>query len=210
MGLDTRQGMPASRTRHAVLGALTFSPKSGYELKQFFERSVQFFWHESFGQIYPTLAQLERESLIEAVPAERKGATRYAITQSGRDALALWLEEPPEPQVNRVELLLKLLFASEGEPDAVVRHLREFGARQASLVATYGALKEQLESEERSEKRLQYWLLTLSYGRHLSDALLRWSKEAEAVMVQMGKKPPRSRRSAVARRAPARRGPERK
>ena len=57
--------MRESRSRYAVLGALTIAPMSGYDLRAFFDQSVRFFWNESYGQIYPELRRL-REAADDA------------------------------------------------------------------------------------------------------------------------------------------------
>ena len=44
-----------NKTKYAVLGMLSFAPKSGYEISQMIKNSTAFFWSESDGQIYPIL-----------------------------------------------------------------------------------------------------------------------------------------------------------
>jgi DNA-binding PadR family transcriptional regulator len=53
-----------NKSRYALLGMLSSGPKTGYEIKAIFERSLQHFWSESYGQIYPTLAKLTKEGLV--------------------------------------------------------------------------------------------------------------------------------------------------
>ena len=42
------------------------------------------FLEESFGQIYPTLADLERHRRVKGQGSSRPGASTFAITASGR------------------------------------------------------------------------------------------------------------------------------
>ena len=181
--------MSENRTRYAVLGALTVEPMSGYDLKRFFEQGVSFFWAESYGQIYPILKQLRAEGLIvdagdelgasasRAGPAHPRRAV-YAITSAGRDALARWLSEPAEPQAGRrLEILLKLFFARQGGPDAAARLVADFRAHHAGLLATYAATEARLRAEHAAHPDLPFWLLTLSYGQHVSRALVAWCDE---------------------------------
>ena len=49
-----------SQTELAVLGALAVEPATGYGVRQAITQTLGHFWQESFGQIYPCLADLER------------------------------------------------------------------------------------------------------------------------------------------------------
>lgn len=179
--------MPENRTRYAALGALTVEPMSGYDLKRFFEQGVSFFWAESYGQIYPILKQLKAEGLVADAEDQGGGAKAragegahprravYAITPAGREALATWLAEPAEPQAGRrLEILLKLFFARQGGPGAAARLVADFRAHHAALLATYAATEARLRADHPDHPDLPFWLLTLSYGQHVSRALVAW------------------------------------
>ena len=185
--------MSENRTRYAVLGALTVEPMSGYDLKRFFEQGVSFFWAESYGQIYPILKQLKAEGLVVDAAGTSDGAPRagtqahprrtvYAITPAGREALARWLAEPAEPQAaRRLEILLKLFFARQGGAlgaEAARRLVADFRAHHTALLATYAATEARLRAEHAAHPDLPFWLLTLSYGEHVSRALVAWCDEA--------------------------------
>ncbi|UCB53625.1 MAG: PadR family transcriptional regulator, partial [Candidatus Zixiibacteriota bacterium] len=45
----------ANKTEFAVLGLLSLSPMSGYDMKAFISQSIGYFWQESYGQLYPAL-----------------------------------------------------------------------------------------------------------------------------------------------------------
>ena len=178
--------MTENRTRYAVLGALTVEPMSGYDLKRFFEQGVSFFWAESYGQIYPILKQLKAEGLVADASADdaRVGGGAHprravhAITPAGREALAAWLAEPAEPQTGRrLEILLKLFFARHGGPNAAARLVADFRAHHAGLLATYAATEARLRADHAAHPDLPFWLLTLSYGQHVSRALVAWCDE---------------------------------
>ena len=50
--------------KHALLGILGHGQMTGYELKQFFDSSVQHFWNAELSQIYPTLKSLEEGGFV--------------------------------------------------------------------------------------------------------------------------------------------------
>jgi DNA-binding PadR family transcriptional regulator len=174
-----------NRSQYAILGALTLGPMSGYDLKQFADESVRHFWAESFGQIYPILGRLEAEGLVERQPGPASGGRErivYRITKAGRAALARWVSEPAHVEVGRVEVLLKLFFARNGPPGTAERLLRSFRAEHEARLERYAAVQERLHSEHRESADLPYWLATLSYGRHVSRALVDWCDESLAAL----------------------------
>jgi DNA-binding PadR family transcriptional regulator len=175
--------MAENRSRYAVLGALSLKPMSGYDIRGFFAQSVSYFWAESYGQIYPVLKGLHRDGLVRPL-AKRQASRRtvYQITKRGRQVLATWLAEPVEPQPGRTEILLKLFFAREAPPGAAAKLLEQFRQRQESLAATYSKIVERITVEHAGNPNLPYWLITLSYGSHVSRALLQWCKETKAIL----------------------------
>ena len=92
-----------SQTELAVLGALSTGAMTGYEVRAAITQTLGAFWHESFGQIYPTLSRLEASGAIRPADASpddrpsRAGGTsrrRYAITSAGQMQLRTLLAEP--------------------------------------------------------------------------------------------------------------------
>ena len=177
--------MRENRSQYAILGALTLAPMSGYDFKQFADESVRHFWAESFGQIYPMLRRLEAEGLVVRQPApEPAGRERivYAITDAGREALARWLVAPARDDVGRIEVLLKLFFAPSAPPGTAEHLLRAFRAEHVARLAQYDAVARWLAAERGGFAELPYWLATLSYGRHVSRALVAWCDESLAIL----------------------------
>ena len=85
-----------------ILGLLSHEDLTGYEIKKKIDTALTFFWHASFGSIYPTLKELVNKGF--AVKSDKKENSRnqikYAITNQGRNHLKKWLEIPE----NRDEL----------------------------------------------------------------------------------------------------------
>ena len=56
---------PLPTTTYILLGALTFQPRSGYELKALLDRSVRhFYWSPAQSQIYADLRRLVERGLV--------------------------------------------------------------------------------------------------------------------------------------------------
>jgi DNA-binding PadR family transcriptional regulator len=78
--------------RLALLRLLADEPRNGYQLMQTIEERSGGHWRPSPGSVYPTLAQLEDESLIRS--AESDGSRRFEITDAGREHLETRAGEP--------------------------------------------------------------------------------------------------------------------
>jgi DNA-binding PadR family transcriptional regulator len=91
------RGRRAARgdVRAAVLLLLAEEPRNGYALMQEIEERSEGVWRPSPGSIYPALAQLEDEGLVEAT---KEGSGRvFALTDAGREHVEARREELGEP-----------------------------------------------------------------------------------------------------------------
>ena len=175
--------MAENRSRYAILGALTLKPMSGYDIRQFFAQSVSHFWDESYGQIYPMLKALHSAGLVSPVKRSRESRRIvYQITERGRAELAEWLSEPVVPVPGRNEILLKLFFIRAAPPKTARKLLANYRERHKELLARYTAISAGLTADHSNNPNLSSWLVTLSFGSHISRALLEWCDEADATL----------------------------
>ncbi|HEY6374740.1 MAG TPA: PadR family transcriptional regulator [Edaphobacter sp.] len=167
-------------TPNALLGLLSLGPMSGYDIRALIPQSIGYFWSESYGQIYPGLKRLAEAGLVEKKTQRQKGKPDrhvYSLTAAGRRRLRDWLRVPVVEEVPRVELLLKLFFGAHVPPSVSREHVTAFLEAQGMALKTYAAVEKRLRREEANDPQLPYWLMTLSFGRHRSAALVKWAKE---------------------------------
>ncbi len=177
-----------NRTRYTVLGTLSLRPMTGYDIKKFIQQSIANFWHESYGQIYPTLKQLDGEGLVTRKVQTQTGKPDryvYSLTEVGRTELREWLAEPAERQVPRVELLLKLFFGAEISPEENLRHVERHREELRGGVAFCQETARRLQEQKAGAPGLPFWLLGLRQGILVQEALLAWCDEAEEVLKAM-------------------------
>jgi DNA-binding PadR family transcriptional regulator len=98
-----------------LLGLLEPAPSHGYELKRGYDQLFGDGKPLSFGQLYGTLARLERDGHIEVHGAEHGDGPerkRYVITTNGVAHLDAWLTRPerPDPTLQAV-LFVKVVLA---------------------------------------------------------------------------------------------------
>lgn len=97
----------------AILGLLEPQPTHGFAIKRRYDALIG--GRElKYGQVYATLARLERNGLASGVGVERgEGADRkvYAITESGVAEFETWLSTPQLPQTRPAELITRVVLA---------------------------------------------------------------------------------------------------
>jgi len=172
--------MRSESSTYTILGMLSIQPMSGYDIRKEIADSLAHFWHGGYGQIYPALKQLASQGMIEEQAGAAGGrADRkvFSLTTRGRAKLRDWLTQPPQTQTPRNELLLKLFFGRLVPSEASERHVLQFRQQQQQLNGACRELETQLLATQARHSDLAYWLMTISYGRHLSRALIAWSDE---------------------------------
>src|SRR4051795_10802555 len=97
----------AMSLRHAMLGLLAVEPATGYELTRKFDKSISNAWHASHSQIYPELARLEDEGMVEVVAEGARNSKTWALTDAGREELRRWLVEVEPSRQQRNESALR-------------------------------------------------------------------------------------------------------
>jgi len=184
--------MPArsSSTSEALLGLLTIEPMSGYDLGLVIRESIGHFWNESYGQIYPNLKRLAAEGLVASKRERQEGKPDrriYSITAKGRERLAAWLAIPPQPEIPRNELLLKLFFGAQTDAEVLIGYVQV-------MVETHRALLEEFEKTEGEIARQReypdtpFWKIAARFGQIEMEAHLRWAEETLAQLNKLARK----------------------
>jgi len=182
--------MKKSKTRFAVLGILSYGPRSGYDIKKFYEQSVAGFWSESYGQIYPILKRLAEEELATKSVHKQEGKPDrhiYALTEKGRQELQQWLVEPTSRHIGRHEILLKLMFGKQISVADNILQIEHFQNRQTNELKEIEILKKRFEHAEVDDSNMPFWQLAFAYGEHVNRAYINWAEEAIAALREMEK-----------------------
>jgi DNA-binding PadR family transcriptional regulator len=134
--------------RFAVLAVLEQGPRSGYDLSRTLDIRISPYWHAKHSQIYPELAALEREGLIEYEVHEqtdRPDKKVYTIKPAGHAALFEWLTSPLEPESKRDELVLRALAIGHADRERAVALFRDEQQRHRQRETRYRKLVRELE-----------------------------------------------------------------
>ena len=108
-------------TGYALLGLLSFGRElSGYELKQWADGSLRFFWSApAMSQVYRELERLAEAGLVEQRSVVRDGTRStkvYRLAPEGEKAVRAWLAEIPEPPVLKHPIALRVFFGHLLDP----------------------------------------------------------------------------------------------
>ncbi|MCD9020796.1 PadR family transcriptional regulator [Cohnella silvisoli] len=96
---------------YGLLSFLSRSSCSGYDLML----QIQPFWPAKHSQIYPLLAQLEKDEYVQyehISQSDKPDKKVYSLTDKGIEALREWLSEPASDPVMRDDLYLKVFCMS--------------------------------------------------------------------------------------------------
>jgi DNA-binding PadR family transcriptional regulator len=159
--------------RHSLLALLEQGAMHAYGLKGEFEAATGQMWPLNDGQVYTTLARLERDGLV-AAETEPDGQKVYRLTGAGRAELDAWFSGAvSRDAVPRQELAIKLIFAVRS-PSADVHQVI-----QQQRAATMRSLQELTRLKAGGGDDLA-WTLTLDGLLFQGEAEVRWLDLCEA------------------------------
>jgi DNA-binding PadR family transcriptional regulator len=175
--------------RHALLALLEQGPMYGYQLRSEFEGRTGATWPLNIGQVYTTLARLERDGLIEGAAEgdeSEDGKHSYSITTDGRVEVATWFDEPVgRGQPPRDELAIKLAIAvTLPGVDVTALVQRQRGSTMTAL-QDYTRLKRSVSTDEPTDLA---WSLVLDSLIFAAEAELRWLDHCETRLRRLAAK----------------------
>ena len=173
----TDRELPA--TSYAILGLISFGEMSGYDVKQFADRSIgYFFWSPASSQIYAELRRLTSMGYVREreVQQERRPDKRlYRITRDGEQALQRWLERPDvAPDMSKSLFLLKLFFGRLTPVETLIPQLEERRRQAQESLAQF----EEMERHMGDSEDQIFPHLTLKCGMAHARANLQWAEDA--------------------------------
>lgn len=183
--------------KHALLGILHYGPMTGYELKQFFDSSVQHFWNAELSQIYPTLKQMEELGYVDKrveVQENRPNRKIYEITSGGRAEFARWVREPMPPAALRDPFLIKIFFGSElSVEDMLILLRRQQEEEQKLLAFSETVLSARIDHAHKEHhdvgRAATFWRLTLEMAIAHRRAYIAWCDAAMHALESMREAP---------------------
>ena len=162
--------------RQGLLALLARQPMYGYQLKTAFESETGNVWPLNIGQVYTTLARLERDGLVAAAGDDDEGHTLYDLTPPGRIELDHWFTSPVDRSAPaRDELAVKLALAVTSPTVDVRRVVQTQRTSTMRTLQDYSRLKARANPEADLA-----WLLVLDSLIFHAEAEIRWLDHCES------------------------------
>lgn len=161
--------------KHSLLAVLHDGERYGYQLRAEFEERTGATWPLNIGQVYTTLARLERDGLVEATGQDTQNHVFYRITEAGREELLSWFARPvarSERPRDEVTVKLALAVTVAGVDVAAIVHTQRGHALAA--LQDYARVKARLAEDELAAG------LVLESMVLQTEAEIRWLDHVEA------------------------------
>jgi len=176
--------------KQALLALLEQGPMYGYQLRSEFEQRTGSTWPLNVGQVYTTLARLERDGLVEQLDrgehggvvesGEREGQVVYRVTDRGRAEVSEWFTTPvPRTQPPRDELAIKLALAVTVPGVDVATVIQRQRSATMTALQDYTRLKRTGPGDSGDPADLA-WTLVLDSLVFAAEAEIRWLDHCEA------------------------------
>lgn len=177
-----------NKTQYAILGILSISPGSGYDIKKYCDTVISNIWNENFGHIYPVLKNMSQKGLIEQQDSNE--ATRrkeYKITKLGLEEFYNWLIEPTHVTPTRSEFMLKFLFSSNLPTENIIKMLEEYKKHHIKKHIELSKTEEELKrgNDNIRKERTLFLIASLRYGILSAESGIKWCDEVIS-MLQKG------------------------
>jgi DNA-binding PadR family transcriptional regulator len=177
--------------RHGLLALLAQEPMYGAQLRSEFESRTGGTWPLNVGQVYTTLARLDRDGLVEAAGgADDEGRIAYRLTERGRTEVDRWWAAAVDRgDTPRDELVIKLALAVT-VPGVDVRSLVQT-QRTATLrqLQALTKLKRATPQDAGGRNELS-WLLVLDNLVYSAEAEVRWLDHVETRLAREATRAP--------------------
>ena len=152
----------------------------GYQLRAEFEQRTGATWPLNVGQVYTTLARLERDGLVVGEGADAQGHVMYRVTDPGREEVATWFTTPvARTQPPRDELAIKLALAVTVSGVDVGRLIQQQRAATMTSLQDYTRLKRRGATLPEAPADLA-WSLVLDSLVFAAEAEIRWLDHCES------------------------------
>ena len=164
--MASRQPFPP--TAYAILGLLSFGRElTGYELKQWADDSLRFFYSApAMSQIYTELERLHEAGLVldRVVQDGNRTIRSYRLSARGAAALRTWAAETrPEPPVLKHHLALRVFLGHLVEPERLVEQVTAHRAWLEHMLTELVAVQDELAHDDPDTWR--YARLVAAWGR---------------------------------------------
>lgn len=172
--------------KHGILGLLNYGDMTGYEIREVFNKSLNFFWQAQSSQIYRELRTLEKNGWITITTveqSEKPNKNVCSITESGRIELLSWLSSDCAAGATRVPLLMQVFFLGNRSREENVAYFEGIAKACREQLAAFSEIDQSInyfEDELGLQEHGLYWNMTADFGRRSLQMHIDWAEQCAA------------------------------
>lgn len=168
--------------KHGILGLLNYGNMTGYEIREIFNKSLNFFWQAQSSQIYRELHTLEKNGWITMTTVEQSDKPNKnicSITESGKTELMRWICADNAVMETRLPVLMQVFFLGNRRREENILYFERLidTCRQcmdsfSDADRTIGYYAKEFDTCNHS----LYWKMTVDFGRRSLQMYIDWAK----------------------------------
>ncbi len=169
---------------YLILGLLSLSPMTGYELQQFIKNNLALICSHSAGSVQTALSKLQKEGKVTAqeAAAGRRVKKIFAITDAGHAAFSAWVAQPMQAEKVKNMELARLFFAGLAKKEERLAAIRDYVHQMEQTKAVLSGIQERFEHMKQQPlppgtdwvQVLRFQGYTIAYGIAAAEFEIGW------------------------------------
>ena len=168
--------------KHGILGLLNYGNMTGYEIREIFDKSLNFFWQAQSSQIYRELHTLEKNGWITMTTVEqsdRPNKNVCSITEDGRKEFLRWLCSENSVMEIRLPVLMQVFFLGNRSREDNLRYFEQLADTCEQYMDSFSdadTIADFYAKEYDIDNHSLYWKMTVDFGRKSLQMYIDWAK----------------------------------
>lgn len=177
--------------KHGILGLLNYGDMSGYEIREVFKDSLNYFWAAQTSQIYREIGALEEKGWILKRTVEQDGKPNKnicSITEDGQKELRRWLSEPVVDMDMRFPVLMKTFFMGALPISSSISFFKEQNQEYKDALSDLQKMNDSIASYQQfvpDKRDALFWQMTSDFGKRYMEMYLDWTKSCIELLENM-------------------------
>ncbi|RRD95330.1 PadR family transcriptional regulator [Clostridiales bacterium COT073_COT-073] len=174
--------------KHGILGLLNYGDMTGYEIRETFQNSLNFFWTAQSSQIYRELRTLEKSGWITMTTIKQKGKPSKNIchlTDSGKTEFLRWLKEENTHIEARFPILMRVFFLENQKPQENIEFFQQLATDCQQIMDSFASANDNINFYEKKynlSKQSLYWKMTLDFGKRSLQMYIDWANDCAKML----------------------------
>lgn len=168
--------------KHGILGLLNYSNMTGYEIREVFRDSLNFFWTAQTSQIYRELQTLSKNGWVTGTTVVQTGKPDkivYSITDAGKAELLRWLSESETGLSARIPVLMRVFFFGERSKEENLAYFKRLQEECRQYLAAMEPIGESVQLYSQmldAPQKAEYWQMTADFGKRTMQMYIDWAQ----------------------------------